>query len=50
MRSVLGGDDGAWLAVGFQDWSSTYLVDAWLEIGELGLGCLWIGDEGRVNW
>ena len=26
------------------------LVDAWLVIGEVGLGCLWIGDEGRVNW
>ena len=25
------------------------LVDAWLAIGEVGLGCLWIGDEGGVE-
>ena len=25
------------------------LVDALLAIGEVGLGCLWIGDEGRVG-
>ena len=24
------------------------LVDAWLAIREVGLGCLWIGDEGEV--
>ena len=26
------------------------LVGAWLAIGEVGLGCLWIGDEGGVGW
>ena len=31
-RSVLGGDDSAWLAVGCQDRSSTCLVGAWLVI------------------
>ena len=25
------------------------LVGAWLAIGEVGLGCLWIGDEGGVG-
>ena len=25
------------------------LVDAWLAIGEVGLRCLWIGDEGGVE-
>ena len=25
------------------------LVDAWLAIGEVGLGCLWIGDGGGVG-
>ena len=25
------------------------LVGAWLAIREVGLGCLWIGDEGRVE-
>ena len=48
-RSVLGGDNGAWPTVGCQDRSSTCLVGAWLAIGEVGLGCLWIDDEGRVD-
>ena len=26
------------------------LVDAWLAIGEVGLRCLWICDEGGVGW
>ena len=25
------------------------LIGAWLAIGEVGLGCLWIGDEGGVE-
>ena len=25
------------------------LVSAWLTIGEVGRGCLWIGDEGGVD-
>ena len=25
------------------------LVSAWLAIGEVGLGCLWIGDEGEMG-
>ena len=25
------------------------LVGTWLAIGEVGLGCLWIGDEGGWN-
>ena len=25
------------------------LVDAWLAIGEVGFGCLWIDDEGGVG-
>ena len=25
------------------------LVSAWLAIGEVGLGCLWIGVEGGVG-
>ena len=25
------------------------LVGEWLAIGEVGLGCLWIGDEGGVE-
>ena len=25
------------------------LVSAWLAIGEVGLGCLWIGDKGGVG-
>ena len=25
------------------------LVGAWLAIGEVGLGCLWIGDEGEMG-
>ena len=49
MRSVLGGDDNAWPAISCQDRGSTCLVDAWLAIKEMGLGCLWIGEKGGVD-
>ena len=29
--------------------AQSILVSAWLVIGEVGLGCLWISDEGRVE-
>ena len=45
MAATLG--HGLWSVVKIR--AQPVLVGAWLAIGEVGDGCLWIGDEGGVG-
>ena len=40
-------EHGLWSVVKIEN--QPVLVSAWLVIEEVGLGCLWIGDEGGVG-